>query len=59
MGPRIGAGFRLIRHTWIGYTVPLAHARRLASHEGHGSGNPAVGLIRPVVIYALIKGPAG
>jgi hypothetical protein len=34
---RIGAGFRLGRHIYIGASVPLGHhARRLARHQGHG-----------------------
>jgi hypothetical protein len=36
MGLRIGAGFRLGRHVWIGASIPLGHhARRLAAHRGH------------------------
>jgi hypothetical protein len=59
MGLRIGAGFRLSRHVWVGATVPLGHARRCLTHQGHGSGNPVVGLIGLVVIYALIRGAIG
>jgi hypothetical protein len=37
MSVRIGAGFRLGRHIYIGASVPLGHhARRLAAHQGHG-----------------------
>jgi hypothetical protein len=35
MGLRIGAGFRLGRHIYIGASVPLGHGRRLAAHRGH------------------------
>jgi hypothetical protein len=34
MGIRIGAAFRLGRHVWIGASVPIGHARRLAAHRG-------------------------
>jgi hypothetical protein len=37
MSLRIGAGFRLGRHVWIGASVPLGHGLRLAKHQGHGS----------------------
>jgi hypothetical protein len=57
MSLRIGAGFRLSRHVWVSASTPLfAHGRRLAQHDGHGSGNPLVGLIGLALIYALIKG---
>jgi hypothetical protein len=36
---RIGAGFRVGRHLWIGASVPLGHARRLGRHQGHGDGS--------------------
>jgi hypothetical protein len=36
MSLRIGAGFRLGRHVWIGASVPLGHGRRLVAHRGHG-----------------------
>ena len=36
MGLRIGAGFRLGRHIWIGASIPLGHGRRRAAHQGHG-----------------------
>jgi hypothetical protein len=36
MGFRLGAGFRLGRHVWIGASIPLGHARRLGRHQGHG-----------------------
>ena len=32
---RIGAAFRLSRHVYVGASVPLGHARRLAAHQGH------------------------
>jgi hypothetical protein len=35
VGLRIGAGFRLSRHVYIGMSVPLGHGRRLAAHRGH------------------------
>jgi hypothetical protein len=37
MSLRIGAGFRLGRHVWIGASIPLVHARRLRRHQGHGN----------------------
>jgi hypothetical protein len=55
MGLRLGFGFRLARHVYLGATVPLGHARRCAQHDGHGSGNPVVGLIGLVVIYAIVR----
>jgi hypothetical protein len=39
LGLRIGAGFRLGRHVWIGASVPIGHGRRLAAHRGHGEGS--------------------
>jgi hypothetical protein len=37
MGLRIGAGFRLGRHVWIGASILTGHhARRLGRHQGHG-----------------------
>ena len=37
MGLRVGAGFRLGRHIYIGASVPLGHhAQRLGRHQGHG-----------------------
>lgn len=56
MAVRVGAGFRLSRHVWIGASVPLGHARRCLAHRGHGDGNPVVGVIVLVLLYALVKG---
>ena len=54
---RIGAGFSIVPHVWVGYTVPLGHARRCLAHNGHGS--PLGGLVGLIVIYALIRGALG
>jgi hypothetical protein len=51
---RLGFGVRLSRHVYLGASVPLSHARRLAAHQGHGS--PLSGLIGLLFIYALIRG---
>jgi hypothetical protein len=41
---RIGAGFRLGRHVYIGASVPLFwhHARALAAHAGHHGGGAGI-----------------
>jgi hypothetical protein len=67
MGLRIGAGLRLGRHVWIGASVPMfGHARRLAGHRGHGSGDPAQMMVGAVFLYVfclvgwgLAWGPSG
>lgn len=57
MAVRIGIGARIAPHIWIGASTPLfTHGRRLARHEGHGDGNPVVGAIVLVLLYALVKG---
>jgi hypothetical protein len=63
VGLRIGAGFRLGRHVWIGASVPLGHhARRLAAHRGHGEdlGQMLLGLgamyVIVVVLYKMAFG---
>jgi hypothetical protein len=52
MGLRIGPGFRLGRHVWIGASVPLGHGRRLAAHRGHA--DPIGFLVGCVIIYAFV-----
>ena len=65
MGVRIGAGFRLGRHVYVGASVPLGHhARRLAAHRGHGDWfDTLVGLaimwVFLRVCWALAWGPGG
>jgi hypothetical protein len=53
MGLRIGAGFRLSRHVWIGASAPLGHGRRLAAHRGYFD------LLGMVVGLAIMGVPAG
>jgi hypothetical protein len=54
MGLRIGMGFRLSRHVWLGYTVPLGHhARRLAAHEGHF--DPLGSLLGLAIMYVMLR----
>ena len=50
MSLRVGAGFRLGRHVWIGASVPLfrAHARALAAHRGH---HGAAGIVDAVLAW--------
>jgi len=59
MSIRIGFGFRPMKHVWLGASIPLGHMLRCAQHDGHGDGNPIVGLIGLVVIYFLIRGATG
>jgi hypothetical protein len=57
MGLRIGAGFRPFRHVWIGASIPLGHARRLARHTGHAEGSlfdMLVGLVAMWVILVVL-----
>jgi hypothetical protein len=53
MGLRIGAGFRLGRHVWIGASIPLGHhARRLGRHQGHA--DPISFLVGCIIMYAFV-----
>jgi hypothetical protein len=54
---RIGAGFRLGRHVWIGASVPLGHhARRLAGHRGHGDADPIDVMVSAVIMWIFLLG---
>jgi hypothetical protein len=53
MSVRVGVGFRLSRHVWLGYSVPLGHARRLAAHEGHF--DPLGTLLGLVIVYVMLR----
>ena len=56
MGLRIGVGFRPLRHVWIGASVPLGHARRLAAHQGHADGaDPVSFLIGLAVMWVVAR----
>jgi hypothetical protein len=56
MGLRIGAGFRLSRHVYVGMTIPLGHhARRLARHTGHGDGSWLDALLGLFIMYVFIR----
>ena len=56
MGLRIGAGFRLSRHIWIGASVPLGHARRLAAHQGHAEHlDPIKVLLGAALAWAMLR----
>jgi hypothetical protein len=55
MSLRIGAGFRLGRHVYIGMSIPLGHhARRLGRHQGHGNADPISFLVGCVIMYAFV-----
>jgi hypothetical protein len=56
MGLRIGAGFRLSRHVWIGASIPLGHARRCARHTGHGvRADPISMLVGLTIMWVFLK----
>jgi hypothetical protein len=55
MGIRVGAGFRLGRHVWIGASIPLGHGRRLASHRGHGEGSLFDTLIGLAIMWVFLR----
>jgi hypothetical protein len=60
MSIRIGAGFRLGRHIWIGASVPLGHGRRLARHQGHGERFDPIGTLVGLAImwvFLRVEGP--
>ena len=59
MSLRIGAGFRLSRHVWIGASVPLGHARRLAAHQGHGNADPVGIVIGLLIVAGVLKAAFG
>jgi hypothetical protein len=52
MGLRIGAGFRLSRHVYVGMSVPLGNGR-LAAHRGHGNDPIQMLLGLPIMYVAL------
>ena len=60
MGLRVGAGFRLGRHIYIGASVPLGHhAQRLGRHQGHGDWfDTLVGLAIMWVFLRVCSAPA-
>jgi hypothetical protein len=47
---RVGAGFRIGPHIWIGASVPLGHGRRLAAHRGHGERADPIQMMVGVVL---------
>ena len=56
MSVRIGAGFRLGRHLYIGASVPLfGHARRLAAHRGHGDADPISMAVGAVIFWVVLR----
>jgi hypothetical protein len=53
---RVGAGFRLGRHVWIGASVPLGHGRRLAAHRGHGEhADPISMLVGLAIMWVFLR----
>ena len=56
MGIRVGVGFRPFRHVWIGASVPLGHARRLAPHRGHGErADPVQMMVGAVFLWVFLR----
>jgi hypothetical protein len=53
MGIRIGAGFRLSRHVYVGMSIPLSHARRLGRHQGHG--DPIQMLVGLAIMWVFLR----
>jgi hypothetical protein len=53
MGLRLGFGFQLSRRIYLGASVPLGHARRLASHNGHGERfDPIQTAVGAVIVWS-------
>ena len=56
MNFRVGAGFRLGRRVWIGASVPLGNARRLAAHQGHAEHlDPIKMLVGAALAWGMVR----
>ncbi len=53
---RVGFGFRVARHAYIGMSVPLfGHARRLGRHEGHAEGSWLDALVGLAIMWVMLR----
>jgi hypothetical protein len=55
MSLRIGAGFRLSRHVYVGMSIPLSHGRRLAAHRGHADGSLFDALVGLAIMWVFLR----
>jgi hypothetical protein len=57
MGLRIGFGFRLARHVWVGASTPVfGPARHVVRHQGHAEPfDPISFVIGLAILWAVVR----